>query len=75
MQRVELGDGIARFEPSHRVATTTIISSVTAAARWSRSRIPALEQALVRAASRLDYGMSAHEVVLHGPCDDCRPAA
>ena len=35
---------------------------------------PGLEQALEAAAQRLDYGMRAHEVVLHGQCDDCHPA-
>ena len=58
VQRVELGDGVARFEPRTPGQSITIIWSVTAAGRWSRSPIPALEQALEQAASRLAYGMN-----------------
>ena len=35
---------------------------------------PALERALEGAASRLDYGMRAHEIVLHGSCGGCLSA-
>ena len=48
VQRVELGDGVARFEPSHATASTITTSSATTAARSSRSADPGLEQALER---------------------------
>ena len=75
VQRVELGDGIARFEPSH-VDGEHHHHLVCDALRQGRAVLrPGLERALEDAARRLDYGMRAHEVVLHGRCDDCRPAA
>ena len=57
---------------STRGATIITISSAATAARWSRSRTPALEQALERVAGELGYAMDEHEVVLHGACGDCR---
>ncbi len=75
VQRVELGDGIARFEPSHRDGEHHHHLVCDACGKVEPFADPGLEQALEDAARRLDYGMLAHEVVLHGRCDDCRPAA
>ena len=75
VQRVELGDGIARFEPSHRDGDHHHHLVCDDCGKVEPFSDPGLEQALERAARRLDYGMRAHEVVLHGRCDDCRPAA
>ena len=75
VQRVELGDGIARFEPSHTDGEHHHHLVCDACGRVEPFSDPGLEQALEAAARRLDYGMRAHEVVLHGQCDDCRPAA
>ena len=75
VQRVELGDGIARFEPSHRDGDHHHHLVCDDCGKVEPFSDPGLEQALERAARRLDYGMRAHEVVLHGRCDDCRTAA
>jgi Fur family ferric uptake transcriptional regulator len=75
VQRVELGDGIARFEPSHRDGDHHHHLVCDECGKVEPFSDPGLEQALERAAQRLEYGMRAHEVVLHGRCDDCRPAA
>ena len=40
VQRVDLGDGVARFEPATRVAIIITTSCATTAARSSRSRTP-----------------------------------
>ena len=37
-RRVDAGEGVARYEPVDPAATTTTISSATAAERWPRSR-------------------------------------
>ncbi len=71
VQRVELGDGIARFEPSrsgdhHHHLVCDDCGKVEP---FSDS---GLETALEQAASRLELGMRSHEVVLHGHCGDCR---
>ncbi len=40
VQRVDLGDGVARYEPAHAGGTTITISSATTAARSSLSKTP-----------------------------------
>jgi Fur family ferric uptake transcriptional regulator len=75
VQRVELGDGIARFEPSHLDGEHHHHHLVCDdCGKVEPFFDPGLERALEHAAQRLDYGMHAHEVVLHGHCGDCRPA-
>ena len=74
LQRVELGDGVARFEPSHTGGEHHHHLVCDDCGKVEPFFDPGLEQALEQAASRLDYGMRAHEVVLHGRCG-CRPAA
>ena len=72
VQRVELGDGVARFEPSHLDGEHHHHLVCDDCGKVEPFSDPGLEQALERAARRLDYGMRAHEVVLHGHCDTCR---
>lgn len=74
VQRVELGDGIARFEPAHTGGEHHHHLVCDDCGKVEPFSDPGLEQALEQAASRLEYGMRAHEVVLHGNCGDCRPA-
>ncbi len=74
VQRVELGDGIARFEPAHTGAEHHHHLVCDDCGKVEPFADPALERALEQAASRLAYGMNAHEVVLHGACGDCRSA-
>jgi Fur family ferric uptake transcriptional regulator len=71
VQRVELGDGVARYEPSHGGEHHHHLVCDDCG-RVDPFFDPALEAALEGAARRLDYGMRAHEIVLHGSCDDCR---
>ena len=72
VQRVELGDGVARFEPSHLDGEHHHHLVCDDCGRVEPFSDPGLERALEDAAKRLDYGMRAHEVVLHGHCGDCR---
>jgi len=72
VQRVDIGDGIARFEPSHGSGDHHHHLVCDDCGRVDPFFDPALEQALEGAASRLDSGMRAHEIVLHGSCADCR---
>jgi Fur family ferric uptake transcriptional regulator len=74
VQRVELGDGIARFEPSHTGGEHHHHLVCDECGKVEPFFDPGLEQALEQAADRLRYGMRAHEVVLHGSCG-CRPEA
>jgi Fur family ferric uptake transcriptional regulator len=75
VQRVEIGDGIARFEPSlpggehhHHHLVCADCGSV------EPFEDTGLERALVRVAGRHGYAMTAHDVVLHGACASCRAA-
>jgi len=70
-QRVELGDGIARFEPSHTGEQHHHHLVCDDCGKVEPFSDPGLERALAGAARRLSYAMHAHEVVLHGNCDDC----
>jgi Fur family ferric uptake transcriptional regulator len=72
LTRVDLGDGIARFEPvrpdghhHHHL----VCGDCGKVEPFADER---LERELDRVASRLGYAMDAHEVVLRGACDDCR---
>jgi Fur family transcriptional regulator, ferric uptake regulator len=75
LQRVDLGDGIARFEPAHTGGEHHHHLVCDECGTVEPFFDAGLEQALEQAAGRLDYEMRAHEVVLHGHCTDCRPAA
>jgi Fur family ferric uptake transcriptional regulator len=74
VQRVELGDGVARFEPSHLDGEHHHHLVCDDCGKVEPFSDAGLEEALTQAARRLHYRMDAHEVVLHGHCDDCRPA-
>ena len=74
VQRVDVGDGIARFEPAlpdghhhHHV----VCDDCGKVEPFSDS---SLETAIARASKRLGYSVDAHEVVLRGECGDCRDA-
>jgi Fur family transcriptional regulator, ferric uptake regulator len=71
VQRVEIGSGMARFEPYGAVEDIIIISCATAVAGWSRSLTRAFERAIKRASERVALDVSEHEVVLHGACNAC----
>jgi Fur family ferric uptake transcriptional regulator len=72
LQRVEIGDGVTRFEPvlpdgehhHHHLVCDDC-------GRVEPFEDPTLERALVRVAGRHGYAMAAHDVVLHGACADC----
>ena len=74
VQRVDFGDGIARFEPveadghhHHHV----VCGDCGKVEPFEDDR---LEVALSAVAERLGYAMDGHEVVLHGACRRCRAA-
>jgi Fur family ferric uptake transcriptional regulator len=71
VQRVEIGDGGARYEPvvpggeHHHHAVCDTCGRVTA---FEDDR---LEQQLERLAGRLRHSMSGHDIVIHGDCARC----
>jgi Fur family ferric uptake transcriptional regulator len=71
VQRVDVGDGIARFEPTGAGDHHHHHLVCDDCGRVEPFTDEPLEQALERAAGRLGYAMQ-HEVVLRGTCGDCR---
>ena len=71
VQRVDVGDGIARFEPFGSEDEHHHHLVCDECGRVEPFTDAPLEQALERAAGRLGYAMH-HEVVLRGVCGDCR---
>ena len=73
-QRVDVGDGIARFEPSrtgHDHHHHLVCDDCGKVEPFSDEP---LERALAGAAGRLGYALEQHDVVLRGACEDCRVA-
>ena len=74
VQRVDVGDGVARFERAadedhHHHVVCDDCGKVEPFAD------PSLERAIAAASGRLGYEGATHELVLHGACGDCRPGA
>jgi Fur family ferric uptake transcriptional regulator len=72
VQRIDTGDGVARYEPvlpdghhHHHLVCDDC-------GRVQPFSDEPLERALQRAAGRLGYTMGGHDVVLRGACGDCR---
>jgi Fur family transcriptional regulator, ferric uptake regulator len=72
VQRVDIGDGIARFEPTREGDDHHHHLVCDDCGKVEPFIDETLERALERAAGRLGYAMEQHEIVLHGACDDCR---
>ena len=75
VQRVDVGDGIARFEPAlpgRRPSPSRRLRRL----RQGRAVLGSVARAAIaRASKRLGYSVDAHEVVLRGECGDCRTAS
>ena len=72
VQRVEIGDGMTRYEPLHPDGVHhhhhVVCDDCGKVEAFSDD---ALERAIDRTAGRLGF-KARHEVVLHGACADCR---
>jgi Fur family ferric uptake transcriptional regulator len=75
VQRVDVGDGTARFEPASAGSDHHHHLVCDGCGVVEPFHDDALEEALAHAASRLGVAMEQHEVVLHGACGRCRAAA
>jgi Fur family transcriptional regulator, ferric uptake regulator len=75
VQRIDLGDGVSRFEPAvsgdehHHHFVCDDCGKVEPFAD------AALEATLARIAGGHGYALETHDVVLRGGCGTCRPAA
>ena len=74
VQRVDLGDGVARFEPAHSGGEHHHHLVCDDCGKVEPFEDPALENALARVAGGRGYVAGGHEVLVRGACGDCRPA-
>jgi Fur family transcriptional regulator, ferric uptake regulator len=72
VQRVDIGDGTARYEPSREGDHHHHHLVCDDCGKVEPFTDELLERALARAAGRLGYAMEQHEIVLRGACDSCR---
>ena len=73
-QRVDLGDGVSRFEHSDPRGEHHHHLVCDDCGKVEPFEDPALEDAIERVAGGRGYEVAAHDVVLRGACGDCRPA-
>ena len=73
VQRIDLGDGIARFEPAHHGGDHHHHLVCDDCGKVEPFADPSLESAIERVADGRGYVVAAHDVVLRGACEDCRP--
>jgi len=72
VQRVDAGDGIARFEPARSDHQHHHHLVCDGCGKVEPFADEPLERALERAAGRLGYALEQHDVVLRGACNACR---
>ena len=71
VQRVDLGDGIARFEPAHAGGDHHHHLVCDDCGKVEPFEDASLETAIERVADGRGYAVAAHDVVLRGTCDRC----
>ena len=74
VQRVDLGDGVSRFEPAHADGDHHHHLVCDDCGKVEPFEDPELESAIELVAAGRGYAVAAHDVVLRGACGDCRPA-
>lgn len=74
VQRVEIGDGVARYERAQPDGHHHHHLVCDGCGKVEPFEDVPLERALERVAGTHGYAMDAHDVVLHGACGDCRAA-
>jgi Fur family transcriptional regulator, ferric uptake regulator len=72
VQRLEMGEGIARYEPVHVGGEHHHHLVCDACGRVQAFEDDALEDALDRLGERLGFEVGGHDVVLRGSCAECR---
>jgi Fur family ferric uptake transcriptional regulator len=72
LQRIDLGSGIARYEPLHSGGEHHHHLVCDACGKVEAFEDPGLEQAIHRLEKTSGYAVAGHDVVLHGACSNCR---
>ena len=76
LSRVEVGDGVARYEPQrpHHENEHHHHLVCDGCGRLEPFQDDALERAIRGLAARVAFDVSDHDVTLHGCCENCRTA-
>jgi Fur family ferric uptake transcriptional regulator len=72
VRRVDLGDGVTRFEPAHADGQHHHHLVCGDCGKVEAFDDVGLERAVSRVAGARGYELDEHDVVLHGSCSDCR---
>ena len=72
VQRIDLGDGVARFEPAHAGGEHHHHLVCDDCGKVEPFEDARLESAIALVADGRGYAVAAHDVVLRGACEDCR---
>jgi Fur family ferric uptake transcriptional regulator len=70
VRRVDVGDGVARYEPVREAHHHHLVC--TECGKVEAFDDPELERAIRRVEAKSGYAVETHDVVLQGACDDCR---
>lgn len=73
VQRLDVGDGTARYEPAHADGDHHHHLVCDRCGKVEAFEDETLEEALGRLADRLPHRVAAHDVVLRGDCGRCTP--
>ncbi len=73
VQRVDLGDGVSRFERADPRGDHHHHLVCDDCGKVEPFEDPTLEAVIERVADGRGYAVAAHDVVLRGACEDCRP--
>ena len=71
-QRIDLGDGVARFEPALAGGEHHHHFVCDDCGKVEPFEDSSLESAIERVADGRGYVVAAHDVVLRGACEECR---
>ncbi len=72
LQRIDLGSGIARFEPARSGGEHHHHLVCDSCGKVEAFEDPGLERAIHRLEEASGYAVAGHDVVLHGACAECR---
>ena len=75
VQRIDIGSGIARYEPALTDGEHHHHIVCDACGKVEAFEDPGLEKAIHRVEQTSGYAVAGHDVVLHGACGDCSAAA
>ena len=73
LTRVDVGDGVARYEPQRHGHHHHLVCD--GCGRLEPFEDDALEKAIHGLAGRVSFDVSDHDVTLHGCCQDCRTSS